>query len=318
MRFLLSVLLLSCLAGVQLLGQQLPLGKTQALVARTDGRTLLLDSSYLHPTELPVFSGEGLTFDATNNLFISGGSGLRIYNASYQFLGAATIADPQIAPSDLRPYSVALRNATQAIACNADFNNPARLFVFDITNLNSPFLSLIVALPNTLSCRGVAFDSEGYLWVATYYQLNKLTLESQGIPVAEQHWYPGANPFVIAFQPGGDKIVFTEFGANLVGIANKTDPSLRLATLVNVCDQSTWSPEGVAFDSDGNLFIGCANFDDASTTDIVSIASGTFASLSGTVDVNDIPNVKIALPGGRFLNETPFLAFRNQIKAPKK
>jgi hypothetical protein len=309
-------LLLAALSASQAESQQVPLGESGGMVVQSSPKTLLLDSGYLHPQELSVAFGEGLAFDLDNNLFVPAGGGLRVYGPDYQLLGAVTVTDPQIG-ADLRPYDIALRNAQQAFSCNADFNTPARLLAWDIANLADPRFIQVVYVDG-LACRGIAFDGSGNLWVASYHQLTRLTLDTSGNVVASQAYPMDINPLLLAFQPGMARLAITSFGFNVVAIRSASDPAVSDVTLTNVCDEATWNAVDVTFNARGDLFVSCSNFEDSSNTDVVGVSSEILATLSGSVDLDAVANVKIALSTHGLGNTAGFIAFRHATKAELK
>ncbi len=301
-----AVLVATTTAG---LAQQLPLAPTGDLYA---GWSLLesLDVSNLNgitPKESRNTSGEGFTFDAAGNFYV-GVNGLDIYDAHFNLIGHA---DAPPTPS-ARSYFVALRRPGQLFACNPVRTPFARLFVFDTGNLQNPTLTNTVDIPLSdafggLECRALAFDSSDHLWVAVYTHLIKLTLDPAGNPIGAERIYQPANPFGLAFQPGTGLLFYSAVNSNAVEIVNPVDPSVFRGTITNVCDNANNSPLSIAFSSSGNMFVGCSNYDSA-TTDIVAFPAAQLVSITGVVDASTLAPVKVALDLSQVTPE--FLAFK--------
>ncbi|MDQ6892680.1 MAG: hypothetical protein M3167_08375 [Acidobacteriota bacterium] len=290
------------------LAQQLPLAPTGDLYA---GWSLLesLDVSNLNAITLKESRnthGEGFTFDAAGNMYV-GVDGLDTYDKNFNLLGHA---DAPPTPS-ARSFFVALRRPGQLFACNPTVPF-ARLFVFDTGDLRNPALTNIVDIPFTNAfggqCRSIAFDSTDHLWVASYVYLIKLTLDSAGNPIAEEHFYQAAgNPFGLAFQPSTGLLFYSGVNSNLVATVDPVNPSVTTATITNVCDNANNSPLSIAFSSSGNMFVGCSNYDSA-VTDIVAFPAARLVSITGVVDASTLAPVKVALDIVNVLPE--FLAFK--------
>jgi hypothetical protein len=261
----------------------------------------------------PAIPGQGLAFDAAAHLYVGVGDGLDVYDPALDRVGHATVADPY----STNTRFVALRPG-QALACNPVRRPPtlhARLFVFDITDPSSPAHTNTVNIPDTdifggSECRSIAFDAAGNLWVTAFIHLIKLTLDAAGTPTWLGSFFPGGNPYGLAFQPLSGHLFYSAVNENYIGVVDPAvNASIRIATLTNVCDNANNSPTTIAFSSGGDMFVGCSTFDGA-TTDFVTFRAETLVGLLGTVDAATLGSSKVVRPelsGGNYLALRPIL-----------
>jgi hypothetical protein len=255
----------------------------------------------------PSVQGEGIAFDAEGNLYIGVADGLDVYDAAMNGIGHASA----VAPDSTRTLFLAIRPG-QAFGCNPVRTPYARLFVFDITNPSAPAHTNTVNIPDTeifggSECRGIAFDAAGSLWVTAFSHLIRLALDPAGNPTWLGSFYPGGNPFALAFQPVTEHLFYSAVNENYVGIVNPAvNAAVRIATLTNVCDNATNNPLTIAFSSSGDMFVGCATHDGA-TTDMVAFRAATLIGLIGDTDASTLNPIRILRPE---LNHAVHLAFR--------
>ena len=296
--------------------QQLPLAPTGDLFA---GWGLLesLDVSNLNAITMrstPATNGEGFTFDAAGNLY-RGTNGLDIYDTNFNLIGRVEVPPT---PSDLaqasRSFFVALRRPGQLFACNPVYTPFARLFIFDTGNLQNPTLTNTVGIPFTDiyggQCRSLAFDSSDHLWVASYAQLIKLTLDQAGNPIGAEGFFTEAgNPFGLSFQPSTGLIFYSAVNENFVAVVDPSNPSVLRGRITNVCDDAIDSPTSIVFSSSGDMFVGCSNRPPyVAVTDIVAFPAARLVSITGAVDASTLAPVKVALDDAGV--QVEFLAFK--------
>lgn len=294
--------------------QQLPLVPTGDLYAFDAFNLVRFDVSNLNAITVKeillsprIDPGAGIAFDASGNLYVGEHGRLDIYDTNLNPIGRAGVVDPLS-----HHMFVALRPPGQAFGCQVVAPPFSQLLVFDTTNPHDPALTNIANIPFTDqfgggSCGGIAFDAAGHLWVTTFLQLVKLTLDGAGNPIAAEDFFPGGNPNALAFQPATGRLFWAGVNYNFIGIADPANPAIRIATITNVCDIASSSPFMIAFSTSGDMFVSCGNDEPTATTDIVAFSGIQLANLAGTVDASDLAPVKVALPE---LHGGGFLAFR--------
>ncbi|HEV8130493.1 MAG TPA: fibronectin type III domain-containing protein [Acidobacteriota bacterium] len=297
-------------------GQQLPLVPTGDLFAYDAFNLVGFDVSDLNAITVKEIllspripnPEAGIAFDALGNFYVGVQGRLDIYDTHFNLIGQAGVADPA-----RHHMFVALRPPGQAFGCQAVAPPFSQLLVFNTANLQNPTLSNMVNIPFTEQfggslCSGIAFDATGHLWVTSFLQLIKLTLDAAGNPTAAQDFFPGGNPNALAFQPATGRLFWSGVNYNFIGVADPANPTLRIATITNVCDIASSSPFMIAFSSSGDMFVSCSNDEPPATTDIVAFSGIGLANLTGTVDASNLGPVKVArseLNGGGFLAFKP-------------
>jgi hypothetical protein len=316
-RFPLSKVILTLLLAIAIPhaahAQSLPFAQTGDLYishVAAEWRTVILDirdlNSAIIKANTPSPRTYGIAFDAAGNLYAVGGDGLNVFDTELNLLGNSGLPDPD---SQFLNF-VAVRKPGQVFACNPVRFTTTRLFVFDTSDLQRPFLAKIVPIPLApamhAECRGLAFDSAGFLWVSIGGEIVKIELDAAGDPIGAQAFLPGGNVLSMAFQPGTGRLFYTAVNSNFVGVVEPDNASVRIATISQVCDTPSNSPGDLAFSSSGDLVVGCANYDGA-TADLIGFPSARLQDLAGNVDASSLGKVRIeiGLPGGGFLAFKP-------------
>lgn len=279
--------------------QQLPLFRTGDMYVRYVNFFVYAGAPVLPTTflqqgfvQFPAIRGEGIAFDVAGNLYVGAGGkgavgGLKIYPRDFDFDSPQPIGEFELPGGEppVRAMNIALRPPDQVFACNP-IRPDAELLVFGTAVLESPTLDHRWAIPLTTGgeCRGIAFDKHGQLWVTSYLRLIRLTVDAQGKPIESASFSPGGNPFALAFQPATDRLFYTAINSNEFAVLDPTNPGERIATITNVCDNANNSPRAIAFDTLGNLYVGCANHDGATTAIVAFPARLLGVSLQGSID----------------------------------
>ena len=230
---------------------------------------------------LTVPFGIGINTDSSGNLYALANFGLNIYDPDLNFIGRAEANDP--ISNQLRQIAV---RPGQAFSCNP--THIPRLFVFDTHDLQNPFLSRVVVVPQLTSgvCQSVEFDSAGDLWVTTKTALVRLGLDPDGNPIESELFSSrvfAANPGGFDFQPGTGYVFIGAINDNRIIVLDRTVPGgVVIATINDICN-----PNVVVFSRSGDLFVSCSS----TTNDFVAFPSNALQNLSGSVAASALSQV---------------------------
>jgi hypothetical protein len=182
---------------------------------------------------------------------------------------------------DGAPHSVVLRHdGTQAIGCGTYHG---RLYVFDTTDVANPQFvrSVDLGMYDGFNC-ALAYDSDGSLWVSAYGILYELEIDADGEIVSwVKHTGFGLNPGQFAFEPGTHHLYFSVVNGDAVSIRDPAAMGTEIARITDVCTEPIHNPLGIAFDSLGNLFVGCSGYD--LSPHMAVIEGDALVGLTGTV-----------------------------------
>ncbi len=237
------------------------------------------------PDQVPLggncdISGLGFAFDSDGNLYVGKGGKtgtLEVYDRNFQKLGEAAKITGQL------PAHPAFRRDGQLVAVHPT-SQPALLLVYDVSDPSNAQLARSEEIPFTADGggQGLAVQRDGRVWIGASSALVRLDLDASGAIVGAQSFALAVNPAALCFQPSTGRLIIG--AANSLVLVDPADPTTTLATITDLSPVAANTPGQMAFDSAGNLFVGCGNEDGGAggDADIVAFAAASLDGLAGT------------------------------------
>ena len=295
---------------------QLPFFVTGDLFAISGQTHWLLRIDADDPTDLSLIGAcnlpsHGIIFDEDGRLYRTFYNSLKVYDRNFQLLGEALVSD---SGSPILQGPV-IRKPGQVIACDRAAV-PTRLMVFDTTDPSDPVHTLTTDIGSGV-CSSIAVAANGDLWLSASGGLLLVRLDDPGNLVSVELFstYP-TNPVGIAFQASTGRMFLGALNANKIEVVDSSEPTTPLAVITDVCDTVNNNPGWLAFDSSGNLLVGCSNSGPDNFTDVVGIPAASLAGLTGTVTAASLGAVRFeAEDSTNTWNGASILAFKPKGKS---
>jgi hypothetical protein len=255
----------------------------------------ITDLGAIHPvTEFrPAAYSSGFVIDPDGNLVqafnLSQTRGsLRVYDPDLNLLGSVEVDPAAFGGVNSFMLGLDIGPSGRVYACNPARGPQARIFVFDVQEPTAPRLLNVEDIPPVLpnfgvECRGPTLDSDGVLWVfgnGYYGDLTKMTFDSEGDLTAYETFERRGGHYM-AFEPGTQRLFWSWINNNHIQFVERSDPSAQPGMITDVCEPGAyWTPGYLKFDSRGNLFVGCSNYPEPYSTDLVVFTREQLAGLT--------------------------------------
>jgi hypothetical protein len=198
----------------------------------------------------------------------------------------------------------------------ASSNTRAAVYVFDIADPFNPVFLHDIDLSELWeygSVGDIAVDGDGDIWLAPYQALLRISVDPRGTVVNHDlyRWLPD-NTGAIAVEEGTGRLFYSAVNFDYISIRDRLDPWTELARITHVCGHLTQNdvshnhnPGQLAFDSGGDLFVGCSGYT-PDGTDVVRFPRGELQGIAGSVEASSLEQDRFSGPS----NGGGFLAFR--------
>lgn len=263
---------------------------------------------------VPATGSDGLTFDASGNMWLAGGvSGVPRTAHVFEYTPSQIASANGSAINPNVDISVLSGNAVNVE--DLAFDNQGTLWVtassYDslrgysasqLTASGSPTPAHILQPQSVAVTNGLAFDASGQLWVGSSDNVNETVGSGTlvvGVPVSGA----GSEDSIVTDGHGGGQADFIAFDKNgnmwisggqdsIVAytksqIPSGTDASPAEPNIIITLPTGISQPQGMAFDTNGNLWVICASISTSANSALLRIPAAQLAATGKAVpDVN--------------------------------